>query len=198
MGNSIEEKSEALSYVIFSVWTASFKHLIKEGFLQHVSLETFAKVYMEFLLLYLNLSDREIFQQVEIEERDKIMHLILKDITKRLEKYDEVSLTKLVGEQTSKNLSQYFTYWSKIAYSNNFINVYNKSQIDYSVCKEIAPSKDESPKDTVLWEFGKKVSTIVLGHPEDIVIIMHSNILAMEMFKALLKLILQIFTSEKK
>lgn len=198
MGNSIEEKSEALSYVIFSVWAASFKHLIKEDFLQHVSLETFAKVYMEFLLLYLNLSDREIFQQVEIEERDKIIHLILEDITKRLEKYDEVSLTKLVGEQTSKNLSQYFTYWSKIAYSNDFINAYNKSQIDYSACKEIAPSKDESPKDTVLWEFGKRIATIILGRPDDIVIIMHSNNLAIEMYKALLKLILHIFTSEKK
>lgn len=186
MGYSIEEKIGTISFVIWSAWCSTFKLLIKNDIFNKLNLETFSKVALEFLLLYINFCDREIFQLVETKERDIIMSGIVSDTSKRLEKYDENLLIKLAGEETSKNISQYFIYWSKVAYSINFVNLYNERQLEYSAFKELAPQKDESPKNTLLWEFGKKINTIVLGRPDDIVILMHTNIIAMEMFKVLL------------
>jgi hypothetical protein len=185
MGYSIEEKIETISKAIWSGWYSTHKCLMKDENFNKLSLEAYSEVALEFIILYIHYCDREIYEAVETKERDIIEKGIVSDISKRLEKYDEIALNELLTKDLGGEKSVSFFYWSKVSYSNNFVNLYKERQLEYAFYKEIVPRKDESPKGTLLWEFGKKINTIVLGYPEDIVILMHSNIIAMEMLKIL-------------
>jgi len=54
----------------------------------------------------------------------------------------------------------------------------------YGACKKLFPEEGASPKDTVFWEFGKKLAESV-GHPEDIRWIMGAIMAAMASLKVL-------------
>jgi hypothetical protein len=54
----------------------------------------------------------------------------------------------------------------------------------YGACKKLFPEEGASPKDTVFWEFGKKLAESI-GHPEDIRWIMGAIMVAMAALKVL-------------
>lgn len=199
----LKDISEGIASIIWKVWCSTFKQLIKKDEFNKLDLEIFSKVNLEFILLYLHFCDREIFQLVKVEERKIIMDEVLNSVFKSLEKYDESLIVKISGGKTNLNLSKYFVYWSKMAYSINFQDLYNERQFEWSAFKELLPAHDEPLKNTLLWEFGKRISTIIQGSPDNIRIIMYSIFVTTEMFKIFAESLKSIFetvknTEEKK
>lgn len=169
----VKEKIDAIVYLIIENWlrtTDSFLKLIREEF-NKLGLEIRSKVVIEFLLFDLNLCDRQIFHLAGVKEREIIMDEIVIKLLDLIRKCDENFLKEKFGHMTTGNIDKYFEYFYKIAPAMDFIEKYNKRQMEYSVYKKYFAEKDESPKDTLLWEFGKKIATLVRGGP-DIAIVM--------------------------
>lgn len=67
---------------------------------------------------------------------------------------------------------------------SSMLRDYNASQYEYGQYRKMFPDKNESSKDTVFWEFGKKVAERI-GQPMDISYIMLSMELVVASLKAL-------------
>jgi len=183
---------EGVYLVIWQMWCSTFKILLKDDKFNKVDWEVYSKVMLEYILICLHFGDMIVFNLAK-EKRKVIMDGVLTKVFEALEKYDENATIKLFGDKTNQNIPKYFAYWSKMAYSINFQDLYNERQLEYSAYKELLPPKDEPPKNTLLWEFGKKISTIVRGYPEDMRIIMNSVSWTTELLKGLTKCIEDIF-----
>ncbi len=98
----------------------------------------------EFLFLYLHLSDLYVFQMLK-EKRDSFQNYVVKKVLHDME----------------------------IKIDDAFIDIYNSRLQEYSTRKRLIAdtSKGETPKDTLFWEFGKRISSLVSGSPDHILLV---------------------------
>ena len=57
---------------------------------------------------------------------------------------------------------------SKSGFSSGFRELYNERQIEYSEFKKFFAEKGEPLKDTLVWEFGKKIASLAIGYPNPV------------------------------
>ena len=125
------------------------------------------QVVFEFEFLFLHISDRMAFEVLGSRKRATFMDS-LSDITA------ESSAEAVFEDGADKQEKA-----KKILKDSFFIDL-NERNNYYGNCKKLAPEESEHAKDTVLWEFGKKLSKVV-GEPiENLPVIMGAIALAGE------------------
>lgn len=180
----LKDVIEGVYLVIWQMWCSTFKSKLEDDKFKNLDLEVYSKVMLEYILLYLHFGDMLVFSLTK-EKRKVIIDEVLTKVYEALEKYDENATIKLFGEKTNQNLTKHFVYWSKMAYSINFHDLYNERQLEYFAYKELIPAKDKPLTNTLFWEFGKKISNIATGSPDDMRIIMDSVSYATDILKGL-------------
>jgi hypothetical protein len=105
----------------------------------------------EFMFLYLNLIDRYSYSFLK-NDRNDFQNYVVKKVLEDL----------------------------GIEMDSDFIDIYNNRQDEFSKYKKLMgdPDKGESPQDGLFWEFGKHISEIVSGLPNNVFIISASETLA--------------------
>ena len=188
----MEDKIAAIAYIVGEGWVATSELLLKKEEFNKLSLETFSRIVLEFIVFYLHFCDREVFRLVGPEKRDVIMDSVLNKMFIALEKYDESLLVKMFGEKTKNNLAKYFEYWSRASVSLSLREMYNERQLEYASYKELVPLKDKPLKGTLVWEFSKRIATIVRDVPNPVTIVL-INGLACDMVVIFAKALRSIF-----
>lgn len=168
--SGVEENVNVVDMVVWEGSTFVIDSLLKKEDFRHLSLEVISKILLEVIIFLLHICDREIFLMFGSEKRALIMDQVLANVCERLEKYDECILRKHFGEKTRVNLTRYFDYLSKMAPSTDFQNAYNERQREYSSYKELLPEKGKPLKNTLVWEFSKKVAVLVDEKPNPVII----------------------------
>jgi hypothetical protein len=113
----------------------------------------FGEVVFEMLLFYLHFIDRIAFQHLGVEPRNTFIDALFIEIRERLSRIHESGIDAM-------------------QFRSGFGNAYNARQAEYGKYKKMFAEKDEGTKDTLFWEFGKKIAGI-LGNEMDIVVIMY-------------------------
>ncbi len=191
-----QEKVDAIVMLIWQLSGFGITQLLKKEEFNKLKFETIAKISTETTLFLLHFCDREIFSFVGPQKRDVIMVGVLEKFSKKLEEHDDKVLKKLYGERSDKNLDKYFDYLSKSAFSVGFREAYNERQVEYGAYKKLYAEKGEPLKDTLVWEFGKKINLLATEYPHP-VITTSVSILASEMIITCIKSLKQILEIEK-
>lgn len=126
------------------------------------------EIIFEFQFLFLHITDRLSFDILDQDKRSIFMDTLL-----------EITVDSTI-ESAFKSLDLN----GKNKLKSSMINDYNTSQVEYEKHKKMFPKKNESPKDTVFWEFRKKLAERV-GHPMNISYIMLGTELAAASLKGL-------------
>jgi len=113
----------------------------------------FGEVLFEMVLFYLHFIDRTAFQYLKVEQRNTFIDALFIEIREQLSRIHESGI-----EATQ--------------FRSGFGEAYNARQIEYGKYKKMFAEKDEGTKDTLFWEFGKKIAG-VLGNEMDIMVIMY-------------------------
>jgi hypothetical protein len=112
---------------------------------KEVTDEQWFVIYFEILYLFLHLTDRYAFGKLEEPKRDKI-----------LSKIEDKSIDISLGTM-NKNMPYDLRRQLTIECRTNFYYFVE----EFSYYKRLIPDENESPKETVLWEFGKRISSLV-------------------------------------
>jgi len=131
----------------------------------------FWQIIFEFQFLFVHITDRLSFELLAQDKRAILMD-ILADITLDSTIESAFKSVNLLGLNEKKKLK------------TSMMNDYNARQLEYGNYEKMVAKKDESAKNTLLWEFGKKIAECV-GHPMDIKYVLSSMVLAVESLKAL-------------
>jgi hypothetical protein len=162
---AIHEQIALITSMITETTSAIWGILSPREEFKKLDLGAASKILLELVLFLLHFCDRQIFCLVGPEKRKILMDGVLENVFGFLEKYDEKVLLERFGEQTSSNLNAYFKYLSKMALSTDFRGAYNERQEEYAVYKKLFPEEGELPKDTLVWEFSKKIMQLEGGTP---------------------------------
>jgi len=170
---SLEEKGQLVAERILISSNMTMENLYKQESFKNITNEISWKIYTEFLMFLMHISDRNTFSLLgNSDKRDKFIDAVMDTIIE-------------------KELASKSSNISDEEFRSNFINTSNNRQKEYSKYK-IDSSKEESLEGTILWEFGKKISCIANGS-SDIVIIMYASGLATTCIKEInLKEILEV------
>jgi len=168
------KKALSLALLMFSSPYTAAENLEKGtiGMVKDLKLteRSWADVRWEFLFLFLNLIDRDAFVFLEDkDDRELFMNKLLSGLLS--------IFAKSFGTEDKSSIS---------SIEDKLRNEYNNHQQKYSTYKNLFPKGDESPVNTVFWEFGKSISEMISDTDKDIRIIMlaymeaSSSILTME------------------
>lgn len=130
--------------------------------LNNITPQKWNNIMFEYLFLYINVTDRQAFHYLGETQRAKFMDSLFLDIIESLKKgFSKRDIIPFATEQL-------------------LIEVYNERQHNYSHYESLIPEKDESPQDTVFWEFGKFIAKIISGEPNDVRIVLPAMNIAIE------------------
>ncbi len=124
---------------------------LKEDEPHRVSEDKFDDVCLEIILFNIHLSDRFAFMCLASKKRNTFIDNLFLEVRENLSR-----------ECKSGIDAEYFR--------NTFAETYNIRQLEYGKCEIMLPEKDEGVRDTLSWEFGKKIAG-VLGFEMDVFII---------------------------
>jgi len=117
--------------------------------------EVWFQILFEFIYLYLSHTDRFLFNQLTDKNRSKIMKIIVEaSIYTSVDTVCKDWPSDMVKKIKQECMDNYFSFIQ-----------------EYSQYKKFIEDKDESPKGTVLWEFGKNITKLA-GHEMDILYMM--------------------------
>ena len=143
-------KTEGIKWGIADSWNASIsidnpflndvEPIITPEDIKRIGTQRSIDIYIEFLIFDLHCLDR-------LLATDKQVRAFISDEDR------EIIMNGLVAA-FSNDLE---------AYSADFITSYNAGQIDYGSYKKILAHSPESIKNTLFWEFGKKISKLING-----------------------------------
>jgi len=100
---------------------------------------------LQFICLFMSISDRIAFGSLGDEKRSLFIDNLILSVAKHL-------FNKSLEEVDDSNIA------SKIS---SFIDSWNVFQGNYGNCKSMIADKDESPKDTLFWEFSKNITALI-------------------------------------
>jgi hypothetical protein len=161
----LQDKIDGIVSIIFKASGYAGNHFLKNEKSNDIRLYVFSQIFVEATLFLLYFCDREIFTLVCHQERDAMLSGVLEKISKTLETHDDKLLKIMYGEQSVENLGKYFGYLSNASFSTNFMEAYGEFQIKYGVYKEWFPDDDDSFDGTLVWEFAKKVNSLINEEP---------------------------------
>lgn len=104
-----------------------------------------SSVLFEFLFLYLHITDRYVFAALGGQKRDEEMNLLYQAVFN--------SAIDAVFHRQQKKERENMMEEARQAY--------NSTIAEYSQYKKLFPEKDEAPKNTLLWEFGKNIMELI-------------------------------------
>lgn len=137
----------------------------------------YRQLAIEFMFLFIHLSDRIAFGLLGSEKRSRFMNLLA------------FWTNKVISEDIAPYISSKFKTAVQIAPKISFVGFgheqLNERNIEYGKYKKLFPEKNEDYKNTPFWEFGKHVSKIVAGQPNDIAYMMLAIELAINSIKNL-------------
>jgi len=157
----------------------------------------YTQLVLEFIFLFVHLTDRIAFGVFGLERRAHFMDSLAFWINKIME-----DATLYFSPKFKKEMS----VGEKIRVSNHYRTLLatkghefletimmgsfdheelNARSSEYSNYKKLFPEENESYKNTLFWEFGKHVSEVVTGHPTDITYITFAIRLAVNSVKNL-------------
>lgn len=120
--------------------------------------DKYIKIFLEFIYLFINIADRIAFIVLDLKEKAFYIDKLGKDI--------ETILKNDVLKNYLPN--------QKEAFEIIFFQELNSRMLEYYKYKKIIPEESASPKETLLWEFSKKISQLI-DNSFDIVNIMLVN-----------------------
>lgn len=123
------------------------------------------ETFFEFLFFFVHLIDRISFSYFDIKRRNIFMDVLFVELREELSRFQEGGIESLQFRE--------------------FLNQnYNRKQEEYSKYSKWFPEKNEGTKDTLFWEFGKKIAKI-LSAEMDIFVIMIVQMLSVEFLKVM-------------
>jgi len=135
----------------------------------------YRQLAIEFMFLFIHLSDRIAFGLLGSEKRSQFMDLLA------------FWMNRMISEDIATYITSKFKTAVQIIPKISFVGLdheqLNERNIEYSKYKKLFPEKNEAYKDTLFWEFGKHVSKIVAGQPNDIAYAVLAIELAISSFK---------------
>ena len=158
-GNSDEiliEKAKAVSPFVVTLVIEDTKSLfqqLEKDKERKVDRDKFGAVFLEMALFYLHFVDRIAFQYLGAERRNIFIDALFVEIKEALSRIHESGIDAMQFRST-------------------FGDAYNERQVEYGKYKKLFAEKDEGTKDTLFWEFGKKIAGI-FGSEMDIIVIMY-------------------------
>lgn len=162
----LNKKANTLAPILIQKAALSFK-VLEEG-IQEMELEEkitgrLSNLWLEFIIFYTHLVDKTSSQYLSEQARDVVLDSLNKDIIKLLSE----------GLREEYSLSDF---------KDHFIDKYNARQFEYAEYSKLLPQEEESPKDTLFWEFGKRTSKIIQGTEKDVRIILLVQTVAVDVF----------------
>jgi hypothetical protein len=148
----IKLKSYKLSYYLVYLSAKATEKLFENA---EIKLEEsrYHEIFVEVSIFYLHFVDRVAFQYLEKKTKEFFMDNLFIELSKRiLDSFKESPQSQLI-------------------FNSLFINMSNERQIEYGKYKNILPEKDENMRDSLFWEFGKKICSI-LKKEEDLHLMM--------------------------
>lgn len=139
------EKARALAPLLTFLSNENAKFLfekLKEEDKTSIGNDKFGEILFEIVIFYLHFIDRLSLQHLGIEKRKIFMDALFLKVREVLSKVEEDSYAT----------TQFYT---------DFETAYHKRQLEYAEYKKMFPEKDEGTKDTLFWEFGKKIARII-------------------------------------
>lgn len=177
---SVNDAAKALSDRILeasSMNAEAVKKFYEEHNEEELEIDTWKlwEIVFEFEFLFLHVTDRTSFDILGQDRKSVFMDRLI-EVT--VNSTIDTAFPRL-GLDERGNLK------------SSMLRDYNASQYEYGQYRKMFPDKNESSKDTVFWEFGKKVAERI-GHPMDISYIMLSIELATASLKRMeIKTLLQ-------
>jgi len=107
--------------------------------------DKYIEIFLEFVYLFLNMTDRIAFSILELEEKTSYIDKLGRNIESILE----------------NNIFKNYVPNQKEAFDVLFFQELNSRMLEYYKYKKIIPAEGESPKQTLLWEFSKKISQLI-------------------------------------
>jgi len=150
----------------------------------------FSQITVEYLMLFIHLTDRVLFQLFGPKDRTQYIDLLVALISETLkgdsfsESFPKFRKTLDVKEKvrispTMRNKADdYIIADVSIFMDTFFIDELNMRTVGYTKYKNIIPIENDSPEGTVLWEFGKNISFVIYDRQNDIDTIRLSSELA--------------------
>ena len=130
--------------------------------------DKYIKIFLEFIYLFINITDRIAFITLDLKEKTLYIDKLGKNIENILE-----------NDVFKDHLSN-----QKEAFEVIFFQELNSRMLEYYKYKKIVPEKEALPKETLLWEFSKKISQLI-DNSFDIVNIILVNDLIVHSMKEL-------------
>ena len=107
--------------------------------------DKYIEIFLEFVYLFINITDRIAFIILELEEKTSYIDKLGKNI--------ESILKNDIFKNYAPNQRE--------AFNVIFFQELNSRMLEYYKYKKIIPTERESPKETLLWEFSKKISQLI-------------------------------------
>lgn len=152
----------AVTKIIWEGWSTAVDCLRKKEEFENISFDIFSKISFELIIFYMYFCDRLIFSYAGEEKRNAIIDGVFYTIFKTLDDYND--------SDDDKN-DFYLQCLAQIGSAEYLRITYNKTASEYAKYKKIISEKDESPKDTLVWEFSKKIANLLNNNPVILVII---------------------------
>lgn len=136
------EKAKAFAPVLFGLISEDTKSLFEELKEENVDAKKYGEVFFEMVLFNLHYVDRSAFSHLGAEKRNIFMDALV------IEFGEAMSITDDVGIEAAQ-------------FRSSFLEAYEERQEEYIKYKKSFPENKESPKDTLFWEFGKKITRVL-------------------------------------
>jgi len=163
------KKGEAIALFVIKLVSADTKSLfsqLEKDKDRKIDDSKFGGVLGEMAILYCHFVDRIAFQHLGAERRNIFIDALFEQLTETL---------SMIHESTIER--------AQFCYS--FLNINNERVAEYGNYKELIGGTDTGQKDSLFWEFGKKIAGIVVSEM-DIVVIMYVMAICSESLTALL------------
>ncbi len=149
------EKAKTFAPFLFDEISGDTKSLfeaLKKDEERKIDEKKIGEVFFEMLLFNLHYVDRSAFSHLGAEKRNVFMDTML------IEFVQAMSITHDRGIEEAQ-------------FCSSFVEAYEERGKEYEKYKKSFPEKNEGTKDTLFWEFGKKIAR-VLGLENDAIVIM--------------------------
>ncbi|MCZ7398256.1 MAG: hypothetical protein O8C62_01015 [Candidatus Methanoperedens sp.] len=133
------EKAKALALFLFGPISDETKSLfeeLKKDKERKIDEKKFGEVFIEMLLFNLHYVDRSAFSHLGAEKRNVFMDALV------------IEFSEVLSRSYENEAAQF---------SSSFAEAYEERQEEYSKYKKSFPEKNEGAKNTLFWEFGKKI-----------------------------------------
>jgi len=148
---SIDEASSLISVMLFesSIQGSELFRDIANDIKEDYDEKKYWEIAIEFQFFFIHRTDRLAFEVLGAQKRSLFINSLIEE-TCNFTLKNAINKPKSKNEELKNMLLEYF-------------DRLNARNIKYANYKKIFPEGSDTPKDTLLWEFGKLISNVVCG-----------------------------------